>query len=87
MNRAESVPHVVRTDLTPFPSALPVGRQRREDTQMTTTTPRNPRPEAGSDLYVEVWGDGTPVVLVHGSLAPAPTSGPRSDRSPMRASS
>ena len=36
---------------------------------MTTTTPRNPRPEAGTDLYVEVWGDGTPVVLVHGSLA------------------
>ena len=23
----------------------------------------------GSDLYVETWGDGTPVVLVHGSLA------------------
>jgi pimeloyl-ACP methyl ester carboxylesterase len=36
---------------------------------MTTTTPRDPRPEAVSDLYVEVWGDGTPVVLVHGSLA------------------
>lgn len=36
---------------------------------MTTTTPRNPQPETGTDLYVEVWGDGTPVVLVHGSLA------------------
>jgi pimeloyl-ACP methyl ester carboxylesterase len=36
---------------------------------VTTTTPRKPPPEAGSDLYVEVWGDGTPVVLVHGSLA------------------
>ncbi len=24
---------------------------------------------ATSDLYVESWGDGTPVVLVHGSLA------------------
>ena len=29
---------------------------------MTTTRPV-------SDLYVEAWGDGTPVVLVHGSLA------------------
>ena len=35
----------------------------------TSTTPRNPRPDATTDLYVEVWGDGTPVVLVHGSLA------------------
>jgi pimeloyl-ACP methyl ester carboxylesterase len=29
---------------------------------MTITTP-------GTDLHVEVWGEGTPVVLVHGSLA------------------
>jgi pimeloyl-ACP methyl ester carboxylesterase len=36
---------------------------------MSTTTPHNPRPEVATDLYVEVWGDGTPVVLVHGSLA------------------
>jgi pimeloyl-ACP methyl ester carboxylesterase len=35
---------------------------------MTISTPNNPRSEAG-DLYVEAWGDGTPVVLVHGSLA------------------
>ena len=36
---------------------------------MTATTPRNPRAETATDLYVEVWGDGTPVILVHGSLA------------------
>jgi pimeloyl-ACP methyl ester carboxylesterase len=36
---------------------------------MTTTTTRTPRREATTDLFVEVWGDGTPVVLVHGSLA------------------
>jgi len=36
---------------------------------MTTTTSHNPRPAAATDLYVEVWGNGTPAVLVHGSLA------------------
>jgi len=36
---------------------------------MTTTARRITRPEADSDLHIEVWGDGTPVVLVHGSLA------------------
>ena len=35
----------------------------------TTSVPRNPSIAAATDLYVEVWGDGTPVVLVHGSLA------------------
>ena len=39
---------------------------------MTTTTPRTPLTETTTDLYVEVWGDGTPVVLVHGSLANGP---------------
>ena len=34
-----------------------------------TITHDNPRPQVTTDLYVEVWGDGTPVVLVHGSLA------------------
>ncbi len=33
-----------------------------------TTTPTR-RSGASADLHVEVWGDGTPVVLVHGSLA------------------
>ena len=36
---------------------------------MTITRAHDPRPEVATDLYVEVWGDGTPVVLVHGSLA------------------
>ena len=36
---------------------------------MTITTPHDPRSAAGTDLHVDVWGDGTPVVLVHGSLA------------------
>ena len=33
----------------------------------STDTTTETRP--GGDLYVEAWGDGTPVVLVHGSLA------------------
>jgi pimeloyl-ACP methyl ester carboxylesterase len=36
---------------------------------MNTTTTRSTTSAASSDLHVEVWGDGTPVVLVHGSLA------------------
>jgi pimeloyl-ACP methyl ester carboxylesterase len=37
------------------------------------TAPGNSQTEATTtDLYVEVWGDGTPVVLVHGSLANGP---------------
>lgn len=36
---------------------------------MTITAQSDTRPEAVSDLHIEVWGDGTPVVLVHGSLA------------------
>ncbi len=36
---------------------------------MTITTPHDPLTRANTDLHVEVWGDGTPVVLVHGSLA------------------
>jgi len=35
---------------------------------MTTTDTSAPAANAGK-LHVEVWGDGTPVVLVHGSLA------------------
>lgn len=34
-----------------------------------TNAPGTPMTRATTDLYVEVWGDGTPVVLVHGSLA------------------
>jgi pimeloyl-ACP methyl ester carboxylesterase len=36
---------------------------------MNTTATRSTTSAASSDLHVEVWGDGTPVVLVHGSLA------------------
>jgi pimeloyl-ACP methyl ester carboxylesterase len=36
---------------------------------MTTTETTRTRP--GTDLHVETWGDGTRVVLVHGSLATA----------------
>jgi pimeloyl-ACP methyl ester carboxylesterase len=39
---------------------------------MTIATTRNPLTEASTDLYVEVWGGGTPVILVHGSLANGP---------------
>lgn len=35
----------------------------------TTTTAGNPHRDRHAGLHVEVWGDGTPVVLVHGSLA------------------
>ena len=35
----------------------------------TTNVPRNSSIAAATDLYVEVWGDGTPVILIHGSLA------------------
>lgn len=34
-----------------------------------TTIPTATETHPTSDLYVETWGDGTPVVLVHGSLA------------------
>jgi pimeloyl-ACP methyl ester carboxylesterase len=34
-----------------------------------TTIGIAPQTHPGTDLYVESWGDGTPVVLVHGSLA------------------
>ncbi|HEX2119598.1 MAG TPA: alpha/beta fold hydrolase [Acidimicrobiales bacterium] len=34
-----------------------------------TTTGTATKATPTSDLYVEAWGDGTPVVLVHGSLA------------------
>ncbi len=42
---------------------------------MTTTTATRPEPRdhertgGASDLHVEAWGEGAPVVLVHGSLA------------------
>jgi pimeloyl-ACP methyl ester carboxylesterase len=36
---------------------------------MNTTARAGARPDMASDLHVEVWGEGTPVVLVHGSLA------------------
>lgn len=36
-------------------------------TSTETTTGTDPT----TDLHVEAWGDGTPVVLVHGSLATA----------------
>ncbi len=35
----------------------------------TATTQRMTKTHAPTDVYVESWGDGTPVVLVHGSLA------------------
>ncbi|MCV2488053.1 alpha/beta hydrolase [Geodermatophilus sp. YIM 151500] len=35
------------------------------------TTGTTTRTRAGTDLHVEAWGAGTPVVLVHGSLATA----------------
>jgi pimeloyl-ACP methyl ester carboxylesterase len=38
-------------------------------TDATATPPHDPPTWASTDLHVEVWGDGTPVVLVHGSLA------------------
>lgn len=42
-------------------------------TSHTTKSPSSEsqasRPELATELYVEVWGEGTPVVLVHGSLA------------------
>jgi pimeloyl-ACP methyl ester carboxylesterase len=41
------------------------GRTRAMTTDMTTGT------HPSTDLHVEAWGDGTPVVLVHGSLATA----------------
>ena len=41
----------------------------REDTAMTTHTTTGTHP--GTDLHVDTWGDGTPVVLAHGSLATA----------------
>ena len=36
---------------------------------MTTTTTATTKTHSIEDLYVESWGEGTPVVLVHGSLA------------------
>jgi pimeloyl-ACP methyl ester carboxylesterase len=42
-------------------------------TDAPTTTPATPAPATTvGGLYVEQWGDGTPVVLVHGSLAVGP---------------
>src|SRR6188472_800970 len=43
--------------------------ENREDTAMTTHTTTGSHP--GTDLHVHAWGDGTPVVLAHGSLATA----------------
>jgi pimeloyl-ACP methyl ester carboxylesterase len=34
-------------------------------------SPTDTKTDPGSDLHLETWGDGTPVVLVHGSLATA----------------
>jgi pimeloyl-ACP methyl ester carboxylesterase len=47
---------------------LPLETMRLEDTTKATidTTTKDHRP---TDVYIESWGDGTPVVLVHGSLA------------------
>ncbi len=36
---------------------------------MATTTRTTTKTHSIDHLYVEAWGDGTPVVLVHGSLA------------------
>ena len=38
-----------------------------------------------SNLFVDSWGSGVPVVLVHGSLATGADEGRHSGRSPMRA--
>ena len=44
-------------------------RTRTRTRTRTGTAPHGPLDDGSTDLYVEVWGDGTPVVLVHGSLA------------------
>src|SRR5687767_10885004 len=64
-DREDQHPHIVTSDLTPWEQQPQRGGLHKERCHMSNVRARN---RAGG-LHVEVWGEGTPVVLVHGSLA------------------
>lgn len=53
----------------PFQVIPARGAAPAPDDRAMATTAKTTQTRPVSDLYVESWGDGTPVVLVHGSLA------------------